>query len=657
MNLSPRFRLRLAAALLFGVVLLLGGLLWSLPGVVPVRIDAEQDGATVELSSPNVRTLFRHECVAVEWAVAGAQALTLNGAPVGSDGTSASCGGAQPTLRVTFDSGRSHDYRLPRVVVFDLPIIRLLLALALLAALAFAYFYGWFTPLYRRVSGWLNRRVPGLVADGRELTPLFRLDLREAGTLHTVAFFAIMLIAVGVRLLYINTPIGIDESQTYVEYVRAPLPEGLSNYSAPNNHIFHTFLAHLSVVLFGAQEWGLRFPAFIAGVLVIPLTYLVGLRLYNRSAALFATAFVVASVLLIEYSVNARGYSIGTALFLFQILLAWFLRVRRNRLGWVLFGLSSAFSLASIPTMLYAVAGVNVWLFLTILLENRGAERGVLLRRFFLAGVLTVLATVLMYAGVLAESGLEALVANRYVLPQGFRGVLKALPDHIVTSAWEPWHEDMPRWLRGAVLLGFGVGLLVHRCLSRSSLPLMLVVIAVSGVIVVIQRVLPLTRSWQFAIPLYFVVAAAGLLWLVGWLVPRLNRASAFVPALSLLTALGLTALVVADRSIPTLAPLPEARALVRALEPRLYTDDVVLLDPSYRPLRYYFVIDGLDREQVRNRNSYDAPGIYLVVQPGQTPVALLEVMKVDTAAYSEPVLIEQIGTADVYLLTREPNT
>lgn len=53
----------------------------------------------------------------------------------------------------------------------------------------------------------------------------------------------------------------------------------------------------------------IRLPAFIAGVLVVPASYLAARVLYNKRAALLAAALVASSSYLVEYSANARGYS------------------------------------------------------------------------------------------------------------------------------------------------------------------------------------------------------------------------------------------------------------------------------------------------------------------------------------------------------------
>src|SRR2546425_3783489 len=97
---------------------------------------------------------------------------------------------------------------------------------------------------------------------------------------------------------------GSDESATFLYYASHPLPVAVSIYGSPNNHILHTVLMHLSYVIFGASEWALRLPAFLAGVAIVPLTYVVARSLGNRGA-LLAAALSASAPVLIDYSTDA----------------------------------------------------------------------------------------------------------------------------------------------------------------------------------------------------------------------------------------------------------------------------------------------------------------------------------------------------------------
>ena len=83
------------------------------------------------------------------------------------------------------------------------------------------------------------------------------------------------------RVLDINQSIAYDEAYTFIQYASKPFKYILADYSAPNNHIFHTILMGTTYRLFGAQPWILRLPAFSAGVLMIPAMYLAARRFFS----------------------------------------------------------------------------------------------------------------------------------------------------------------------------------------------------------------------------------------------------------------------------------------------------------------------------------------------------------------------------------------
>src|SRR5947207_15045799 len=124
------------------------------------------------------------------------------------------------------------------------------------------------------------------------------------------ALCAIFAVGVVVRVCLLSQPMRNDEALTFLYYSSKPLSMALSDYSLPNNHLFHTFLVRLAYLLLGNEPWSLRLPAFIAGTLLIPAAYLLAHRLYNRHAALLSAALVACSSILIEFTTNARGYTL-----------------------------------------------------------------------------------------------------------------------------------------------------------------------------------------------------------------------------------------------------------------------------------------------------------------------------------------------------------
>jgi predicted membrane-bound mannosyltransferase len=120
----------------------------------------------------------------------------------------------------------------------------------------------------------------------------------------------ITLIGLLLRLLDLNKSIAYDEAYTFIHFASRPFKHILADYSAPNNHIFHTILVGISYRLFGGDAWALRLPAFVAGNLIIPVMYMTARRFFSQYQALAAAGLVAVIPLFINYSVNGRGYTL-----------------------------------------------------------------------------------------------------------------------------------------------------------------------------------------------------------------------------------------------------------------------------------------------------------------------------------------------------------
>ena len=409
------------------------------------------------------------------------------------------------------------------------------------------------------------------------------------------ALTGLMLVGMLLRGLFVTQPIRTDEAVTYLHYASRSLPLALSNYSAPNNHLLHTFFAWVSVHVLGSTEITLRLPAFVMGVLLIPVTYGVGRGLANRRAGLLAAGLVAVSSALIEYSTNARGYTLQCVLFGVSIIVASKTRHSLSPTRWGLLGLVLALGFFTVPTMLYAFGGLMLWLLLEIV-RNRTtkswAEYMKPLQAWLICGFSTVFLTFLFYTPVLIVSGLSAVTANQYVQPFTFDVFLQHLPK-AATNLWAHWHTSIPTPI--AALLG--VSALIGLARGQHGRVQLLISCAIfSMAVLCFQRVIPFERSWLPFLPLYFVSAAAGLVWL--W--DRWARQQAWIGWLiSALMIVGLGANIIITRS-PYLSietgTFRDAKAIVQDLQTLLQPGDRVVLEhPSGDSLAYYASQVGLD--------------------------------------------------------------
>jgi len=87
---------------------------------------------------------------------------------------------------------------------------------------------------------------------------------------------------------------------------------------------FYLFILHIWMKLFGTSEFAIRFPSLIFGVLAIPMIYLLGRRLFNEEVGLISALILAISPFNVEYSQEARMYSL--LLFLAIVSMYFFVR-------------------------------------------------------------------------------------------------------------------------------------------------------------------------------------------------------------------------------------------------------------------------------------------------------------------------------------------
>lgn len=464
---------------------------------------------------------------------------------------------------------------------------------------------------------------------------------------------AALLLGLSLRLAFLGLPLRYDEAFTYNEFASKPLYYALSYYPVPNNHLLHTLLVHLSTGLFGNHVWAIRLPALVAGTLVIPATYLAARALYGRASAVLASVAVAGSSPLVEYSVLSRGYSLAGLVFLAVLLCATYARRSGNRAALPLVAGLGALGIYIVPTMVYGVAIVAVWVGLSWLFRVRHRQPAPVLAAWVITGSMLGTGVFVLYVPVLLVSGPESLVANRFTQPLPWSRFAAELGPSL-SSTWSLWNRDVP-WVVSMVLLsGFLVGTVVDARERRGEPPLLLPVLLACGALLVLQRVVPFERVWLFLLPLYFAVAAHGLARMAGWLPgPVVSEAVATV-ALGTVFAGVLSATMLTSgriRASDEAGSFPDAEAVSLALRDRLRENDaVVSLAPSSVPqIQYYFRKHGLDPGAVA-RERRAGGTLYVVVQNGGVISEVKEAFRAHGLPASDsPILVQRLNVASIY--------
>lgn len=472
---------------------------------------------------------------------------------------------------------------------------------------------------------------------------------------HLFALATFILLGLGLRLAFLTQPMRHDEAFTFTNYASKPLWVALSNYSFPNNHLFHTLCVHMSYLIFGNQLWAIRLPAFLSGLFLLPLSYVLVRKLYNQHVALTTTALIAVSSVLIEYGTNARGYALIGLIFIMILLLANYLRTKHNQAGWLFLSVLSAIGFYTVPVMLYPFTTIWVWLLLSAWQHDFSLPLKKTIIQLLAYGTLTVVLTSALYLPVIVASGLDAIINNRFVQPMTLSVFLNRLPERL-TDVWTQWSRDYNILLTLVLVFSAGLAFYFHRNIAKHRICLAIPTVLSLAILLPTQGVLPPERVWLYILPIFLMIASAGLIGLLQNTF-NVNVISKFAPALAL--ALCLWSSVGAYQAMTTYYPygpgtLKDAEDITEFLKFKFQQQDRLLTIATAAPLEYYFrkhevPIDYL-RESIANSNRL----IVLVLEDKYTLDQVLQTAKVSMQNFTSPQLLRAYPSARLYEMNRQ---
>ena len=490
-----------------------------------------------------------------------------------------------------------------------------------------------------RVRGNLRLLAALSAALGALLSPLTRLlarslprggsqrgtllgDLRKAAlklhkrTSNTHKLFVAGVLLVGgvLRIVQLQAPIIYDEAFTYVYYAVRPLPVIISDYSYPNNQILHTLLVKLSTGLFGVHLWSLRLPALLAGIAVMPLSYLFARAHFNRYIALLMMAFVASSGTLIEYSALGRGYSITWCL----LLLGWLMGrhfAKTNAIGSaVLLAVINALGMWTVTTMLYVAAACYLWLLLH-LLTAYDSTLTVRLQRLALSFGLFLVLSAALYTPVIVVHGLGQLFLHPTMGDNSWETFAATHQDRVF-DLYAYFNDTAATWVSA-----LGAAALVYAAYISSKFRLLLAALVLGAVpIVIAQRLVAPPRVWAYSLFVFHLGSAIALFYLLKLvqetLLPKLSkRVRTTVAALVVLAGLSWTGMAgIGDR----IERFPEAAHAAEHLRGALGPKDRVMTEfPWEAPVEFHFMEEGVPIDALY-RPVLPGTTLYVLVSPAR---------------------------------------
>ncbi len=486
------------------------------------------------------------------------------------------------------------------------------LALFALAALTFLRRWGQVGLFFRRMWADMLASLRGLRIPKAEMPFLALLLLiTAAGVVY--------------RFEYLYSSLHHDEAYTYMAFAHS-LRVAVTDYHLPNNHVFHSILVYFSTQLFGNAPWAVRLPAFTAGVLLIPALYALGKRHYDRWVGLGATLLIAVSPAAVNYSTNARGYTLVALFGLVLLLLAHAVRQGKNRFVWALLVLVSALGMYTVPVFLLPFGIAFLWMFW----ENwRAALPGYASRRDFLtwwlvSGLAAATLTLLLYLPILIYTGAEKFFANGFVAPVPWSDYPETLA-HRLAETWTEWTSRVPPAIRLLLAAGLTLSLLLHKKISPTRVPLQAASAVWVVLLLVIQRPNAWGKVWFGLLPLVILWAAAGLWGGASRLRVRAAPPAAVATILLLVPVLTRSAVIL--RELPRLWALQgdEEQAVLFVGAQAAGRDTLVVAPPDDASVWYYAELHGLYDRLYAGESNFDR--LFVLVNPaeGQTPASVIE--------------------------------
>jgi 4-amino-4-deoxy-L-arabinose transferase-like glycosyltransferase len=449
----------------------------------------------------------------------------------------------------------------------------------------------------RVLSDWLRRSRIWL-RDFRRLVADLRLLRLNRGELVSVT--AICGLGLVARLILINRPIEYDEAYTVMAFAHSPFRILISDYHLPNNHVFHTILVRIAVLLLGSQPWQIRMPALLAGLLLVLFVFWLGRTLYTREVGYLSAAIVAFLPDMVERAVSARGYIMVTLLTVMAFLLACYLARGRNLFGWSLLAVLCALGFYAVPIMLFPFGFLILWmLMLAPELDKDHYSRSAWGLHVVAVGILVVVMTLLLYSPILLSTGVSYIFPSSGVLhSQSLQSLLGGLPS-LARSLVAEWTDRLhPVW-RGVFLLGVLLSMFRIRDRRNHRVHTAAAFVPAVFILLLVQRPNPVPRIWLWVIPFLALWASAGLGVLVR-LIPG-NRVGQGIRALLLVgvviglaaTGIGSSRQKVRDNDFE----FPAMEEVASVLASRLGAESAVVVDYGWDAyIWYYLYLQGVER-------------------------------------------------------------
>jgi len=354
-----------------------------------------------------------------------------------------------------------------------------------------------------------NRSFRGIINTGLRTAlnyPTWLLkQYQKLSKIEKVVFLPFILALVYQRFtLSYETSVVYDEAWTYLAFTSKNPLVAACFYPSSNNHILFSHLTQITKLLPTDILFNIRLASLIPNLFAL-ITLFFCLRNYFRPISVWlAIVCLSISFPMNYYGFVARGYSF--IVFFFVIGFFSLLQITenlQNNKAWFRLMISTAFGFYTIPVYLYpfitlfGFAGIYF-----LLTKNKNA-----FYKTVLYGFATSMLILLLYLPVFTISGLESVIANKYVSAIPFNEVLSGLEKHFTnTLRFFTGINNVLLTVFTLVIITV-VSFLVSKGENRLAVFFAIFCIIITPILVLVHQIIPVERTWIYLlVPLTFLV-------------------------------------------------------------------------------------------------------------------------------------------------------
>lgn len=319
---------------------------------------------------------------------------------------------------------------------------------------------------------------------------------------------AVALVFTGLFVLALQPHLTVDfwydEVMSLEEFILVPISKTLTDYSAPNNHIFFNLLMNSWCKLWGINTFAqaannvfiVRLLPLFFTLTTILYVYLTGKKYFSKGNAFISVIILLATIPFYNFAAQVRGY--GLSMMLCSMLLyygLWFYSTPKVKYG-IIVSLLTAFLLYTIPSNLYAI--LSTILVLSFIVLGQWEKYDIRLAVKFNAArlILWLMAGIGLGIVLYLPVG-EQVVNNEYVQSEGlFRWKMwnDAVSFYKLLYNWEIWI---------LILLAVGIVLAIRQKKTRNNLLPFIGLLFFPFFIAFVQGANPFDRTFLWVIPVF----------------------------------------------------------------------------------------------------------------------------------------------------------